>query len=227
MSRGVTMRGVRVLAWILGTIIFAVIGFFILNNYIYTQKQGDTSMQESSVQVIPVTHASLVLKWGDKIIYADPTGASSVYTSVGVPDIVLITHDHDDHFSTSTLARVVAANTALIVPQKIAGVLPDDLKSNLVVLQNGEVSVQGGITIQAVPMYNLREEDRDRHPQGSGNGYVLEAGGTRVYIAGDSEDILEMRALQDIDIAFVPMNPPYTMTVEKAAEAVLVFKPKH
>ena len=93
-------------------------------------------------------------------------------------------------------------------------------------MNNGDSLTMAGIEIRAIPMYNLREEAKDLHVKGRGNGYIIERDGTRIYIAGDTEDIPEMRDLKNIDIAFIPMNLPYTMPVEAAADAVLEFKPK-
>ena len=219
------------IAWVLGVVIVGFAAFFMLNNYIYSQKQHRQiapmqNTETNTITVIPIAHASLALRWGKIVVYADPTGNKDAYAKVGTPDIILITHDHPDHLGTSTLTELVGANTKLIVTQSVAEVLPETLKPNIIVLKNGDETNQAGLSIKAIPAYNLREEDAHRHPQGKGNGYVLQGGGKRVYIAGDTEDIPEMRALQNIDIAFVPMNPPYTMTVEKAADAVLAFKPK-
>jgi L-ascorbate metabolism protein UlaG (beta-lactamase superfamily) len=216
----------KALLWIIVILIVLIGGFFVLNAYIYNEKQQDTSMNNTSVQVIPIAHASLILNWGGKAVYADPVGNISMYANQPDADVVLITHEHGDHYSTSTLSGIVKDKTVLVVPQSIADILPESLKRNLVIVNNGEVRQVMGINIQGVPMYNLREEDINRHPKGKWTGYVLEAGDNRVYIAGDTEDIPEMRALQDIDIAFVPMNLPFTMSVEKASEAVLDFKPR-
>jgi len=183
-------------------------------------------MKNEKVKVIPIAHASVVFTFGDTVVYADPVGSASAYAALEKPDIVLITHEHGDHFSLPTLTEIMDAETTLIVPQSVADKLPDTVKQKIVVIKNGNSSDQSGLSILAIPMYNLREEDKDRHPQGAGNGYVLEGSGKRVYIAGDTEDIPEMRALKDIDIAFVPMNLPYTMSVEKAADGVVAFKPK-
>src|SRR5690606_35682669 len=108
----------------------------------------------------------------------------------------------------------------------VAEKAPESLKSNFNVLSNGEQSSLKNVQIEGIPMYNLREEALKFHEKGRGNGYVLTLGGKRVYISGDTEDIPEMRQLKNIDIAFVCMNLPYTMTVESAASAVLDFKPK-
>lgn len=183
-------------------------------------------MQQGPVTITPVEHASLALQWGDTTIYADPVGDASLYAALPRPGIILITHEHGDHFSTSTLAALKGAETTLVTNQRVADKLPAELTSNLVVMKNGDVQTINGISIQAVPAYNLRPEALQYHPQGRDNGYVLEASGTRVYIAGDTEDTPEMRALQDIDIAFVPMNLPYTMTVEAAASGTLAFAPR-
>ena len=215
----------RVLAWFIATLIALVGGFYAFNSYIYNEKQGDTIMQNSTVTVHPISHASLVLTWGDKTIYADPVGSSSLYAQYPNPSIVLVTHIHADHFSTTTLLEVVGPNTTLVAPQSVADQLPETLKKNLIVMKNNDVQTLEGLTIQAIPAYNQRPEALKYHPQGRDNGYVLEGGDTRVYIAGDTEGTPEMRALEGIDIAFVPMNLPYTMSVEDAATAVLAFKP--
>lgn len=124
-----------------------------------------------------------------------------------------------------TLEALKLENIAIIAPQAVKDELPDALASKITVMNNGDMKDQNGISIEAIPMYNLREEARQFHPKGRGNGYLLEKDGQRLYIAGDTEDIPEMRNLKDIDIALVPMNLPYTMTVEKAAEAVIEFGP--
>lgn len=182
-------------------------------------------MQNTTVTVHPVSHASLVLSWGDKTVYADPVGDASLYAPYPRPDIILVTHLHGDHFSTSTLEALAGPSTTLVAPQNVADELPQALKEHTVIMKNGDVQKLGGLSVQAVPAYNLRPEAQQFHPKGRDNGYVLEGGDTRVYIAGDTEGTPEMRALQDIDIAFVPMNLPYTMSVEDAADAVLTFKP--
>ncbi len=182
-------------------------------------------MQRTTVTVTPIEHASLVLTWDDKTIYADPIGNASLYAGQQEPDLILITHEHGDHFSTSTLLALVATSTKLIVPQSVADQLPVGLKERAIILKNGDVIQELGLSIQAIPAYNIRPEAMQYHPQGRDNGYVLEGGDTRVYIAGDTEGTPEMRALQDIDIAFIPMNLPYTMSIGDAADAVLAFKP--
>lgn len=177
-------------------------------------------------EVMPISHASLVLKWGATTVYADPVGAADAYAAAPRPDIVLVTHEHGDHFNAITLAALMGSSTILVVPQSVADKLPENLKSNLVIMKNNEQRAVGPLNIEAVPSYNLRPDALEFHPKGRDNGYIVSDNTTRVYIPGDTEDTPEMRALQDIDIAFVPMNLPYTMTVEKAADAVLTFRPK-
>ncbi|CAN0603002.1 unnamed protein product, partial [Ectocarpus sp. 12 AP-2014] len=117
-------------------------------------------------------------------------------------------------------------NATFVVPQAVAEELPEEYAEQLVILDNGSSKELNGITIEAIPMYNLRSEALKFHNKGRGNGYVLTIGDQRIYFSGDTEDIPEMRSLKNIDKAFVSMNLPYTMTVESAAEAVLDFKPK-
>jgi L-ascorbate metabolism protein UlaG (beta-lactamase superfamily) len=117
-------------------------------------------------------------------------------------------------------------NAHWVVPQAVADQLPEDMAENITVIGNGEHEKILGISIEAVPMYNLPETADSRHPKGRGNGYVLTLDNKRIYISGDTEDIPEMRALENIDVAFVCMNLPYTMDINQAASAVLEFKPK-
>jgi L-ascorbate metabolism protein UlaG (beta-lactamase superfamily) len=178
------------------------------------------------MKISPVTHASLVLTLRDTVIYVDPVESPFLYASEPKPDVILITHEHQDHFDTSTLSALATPSTLFVVPPSVAEKLPANLKQNLVVVKNGEMQTVNGVSIEAVPAYNIREDALKFHPEGRDNGYILSADGARVYIAGDTEGTPEMRALQNIDIAFVPMNLPYTMPVEDAADAVLSFKPK-
>ena len=117
----------------------------------------------------------------------------------------------------------MACVTAIVLK---VGLLPIDIPGRIVVMKNGEKREQMGISVEAIPMYNLPESPDAMHTKGRGNGYVIEADGKRIYIAGDTDATPEMKSLTNIDVAFVPMNPPYTMSVEEAADAVVAFKPK-
>ena len=174
----------------------------------------------------PVEHASMVLNWDGIIIYVDPVEGKEMYSEYTEPSIILITDIHGDHFDVPTLEALVTENTSIIAPHAVFEKLPESLQKKTEVMKNGARITDHEIKIEAIPMYNLRAEALKFHEKGRGNGYVLEKKGKRVYISGDTEDIPEMRNLKNIDIAFVCMNLPYTMTVEKAAEAVLDFQPK-
>ena len=125
-----------------------------------------------------------------------------------------------------TLQSLNTQKAKIVVPQAVADKIPAEFTPQLDILDNGNSKVRYGITIEAIPMYNLREEAKNFHVKGRGNGYVLSKNDQRIYFSGDTEDIPEMRSLQNIDKAFVCMNLPYTMTVDSAADAVLDFKPK-
>ncbi len=176
--------------------------------------------------VRPINHATFALEWQGKNILADPVGGAARFEKLPKPDLVLITHTHGDHLDAATLGSVMTEKTALIVPQAVFDKLPAVLRRKTSVLANGENRTVLGIKIEAVPAYNTTPERRQFHAKGDGNGYVLNLGDIRVYISGDTEDIPEMRALKNIEVAFVCMNLPYTMTVEQAASAVRAFKPK-
>lgn len=174
----------------------------------------------------PISHATAVFSWSGKTFYIDPVGGKDAFAGQKTPDMILVTDIHGDHLNAETLAAVTAPNTKIIVPQAVADQLPEDMKPKLIIVKNDETINLMGFEITGIPMYNLREEAKQFHTKGRGNGYVIEKDGMRVYFSGDTEDIPEMRALKNIDKAFVCMNLPYTMTVDKAAEAVLDFAPK-
>lgn len=177
-------------------------------------------------EIIPIAHGTAVLKWKGTTIYVDPVGGAEAFASQPDPDLILITDIHGDHLNVETLEGLNTSKTKIIVPQAVANKLPDSFKTSLDIVNNGETIEHLGFEIEAIPMYNLREEALKFHTKGRGNGYVIEKEGKRVYFSGDTEDIPEMRALKNIEIAFICMNLPYTMTEAKAAEAVLDFKPK-
>ncbi len=178
------------------------------------------------VQVYPIHHSALALEWNMKYILVDPHGDPELYRDMQTPALVLITDIHGDHLDTITLRSLELSEARIFAPKAVHDLLPADLKDKAVVMNNGDVQEGIGIKIEAVPMYNMPDPNDARHPKGRGNGYVIDTGNERIYISGDTEDIPEMRSLKDIDIAFVCMNLPYTMTVEQAASAVLEFKPK-
>lgn len=187
---------------------------------------GTNEVFEESVKVIPITHGTLVLESKSEVIYVDPTGGSEAFKGQKSPTLVLITDIHGDHLSTSTLEALNLTDVTIIAPKAVTDKIPSTVSNNIITLNNNETTKHNAINIEAIPMYNLREEALKFHTKGRGNGYVLDINDERIYISGDTEDIPEMRNLKNIDKAFVCMNLPYTMTVESAASAVLDFKPK-
>jgi len=169
----------------------------------------------------PVMHASFVLQSGSTTIYIDPVGAIADYDAFPAPDLILITHIHHDHLDPQLIGALRQVKTQVIGPPTVIEQLGYGTA-----LHNGEITGYAGLAIVAVPAYNTTAERLDFHPQGRDNGYLISKDGVQLYISGDTEDIPEMRALSDIDIAFVCMNLPFTMNVEQAASAVNDFKPK-
>ncbi len=187
---------------------------------------GQELIASETFTLKPIEHATASFAWAGSQFYIDPVGGAEKFAGEAKPDIILITDIHGDHMDAKTLAQVVTKGTKIIVPQAVADKLPSEMKSMLTIVANDQTIEIDGFKITGVPMYNLREEAKNFHTKGRGNGYVIERAGMRVYFSGDTEDIPEMRNLKNIDKAFVCMNLPYTMTVDKAAEAVLDFAPK-
>lgn len=189
--------------------------------------EGDREATAHGDLVIqPLLHATFGIEWNGQVVYVDPYGGEAVFDGLPAADLVLVTDIHGDHMHPESLELVVGDRTLLVAPQAVHDELPERMQQRTRVMRNGERIELAGIGIEAVPMYNLPETPESRHPKGRGNGYVLDFAGTRVYVSGDTHDIPEMRALRDIDVAFVCMNPPNTMSVEQAADAVLEFRPR-
>ena len=191
-----------------------------------TETVSEDGQKTSELKIVPVEHATTVLEWNDVTTYIDPVGGAEAFADQRAPDIILITDIHGDHLSVETLQALDTQKAKIMVPQAVANKMPQEFVPQIDVLDNGDSKERYGITVEAIPMYNLREEALKFHEKGRGNGYVLQMGDQRIYFSGDTEDIPEMRALENIDKAFVCMNLPYTMTPESAADAVLEFQPK-
>jgi L-ascorbate metabolism protein UlaG (beta-lactamase superfamily) len=227
----------KIVIWIALSAVIIIGLFYGLSLFIYNEKQAtpiseqtvsellETKNKPLVIDVTPVEHASFGLQFGEVTIYVDPTDASG-FEGQRDADIILVTDIHGDHLNVDALTQLVTEKTTLIVPQAVADLLSEPLKSKAVVLQNDQDTTVLDLSIKAVPMYNVPETADSRHTKGRGNGYIITGGtDTKVYIAGDTGPTDEMKALTDIDVAFIPMNLPYTMSVEDAAAAVLAFKP--
>ena len=186
-------------------------------------------------EIVPIHHATLMLTWKNAHILVDPApianGAQSdaltaPFKALPPPDVILITHIHGDHFSVPILQAVAGANTVIIAPQNVHDAMPADLQAKTKVMKNGDHNTLSGVPIEAVAMYNTTAAKANFHPKGVGNGYILALGDKRVYIAGDTEETPELAHLSGIDVAFIPVNLPYTQTVEAAANWVKDFRPK-
>jgi L-ascorbate metabolism protein UlaG (beta-lactamase superfamily) len=171
-----------------------------------------------------VGHGSLFFTFQGKVIHVDPVSQYGDYTAMPKADLILITHEHRDHLDEKAIGSISKKETVIVGSSAVAEVFREAIS-----MANGDVKEFLGLKVEAVPAYNLvhmRSPGVPYHPKGRGNGYVMTFGDKRVYVAGDTENIPEMKALRDIDIAFLPMNLPYTMTPEMVADAARAFRPK-
>jgi L-ascorbate metabolism protein UlaG (beta-lactamase superfamily) len=178
---------------------------------------------EGNLEITFVGHATLMFEYNGKIVHVDPVSREADYSKMPKADIILVTHEHGDHLDPDVLKILQKDNTKIILTEKCAGKV-----ENSIVMKNGDIQYADWLKIEAVPAYNIvhkRNNGQPFHPRGDGNGYVVTFGNKRVYIAGDTENTPEMKTLKSIDIAFLPMNVPYTMSPEMVADAVRAFKP--
>jgi L-ascorbate metabolism protein UlaG (beta-lactamase superfamily) len=191
------------------------------------QEGFEADIHKTSAGELKITfigHGTLMFAFGDKVIHVDPVSKEADYAKLPKADLILLTHHHGDHLDMKALQILNTEKTLIALTEACA----QQVKSG-VVMKNGDVKMIGGLKIEAVPAYNLihmRSEGKPFHPQGEGNGYVVTFGDKRVYVAGDTENTPEMKKLERIDVAFLPMNLPYTMTPEMVADAAKAFKPK-
>ena len=171
-----------------------------------------------------IGHGTLMLQFAGKVIHVDPYGALADYSVLPKADMILLTHHHRDHLDPGALKHARSKQTLLLLTETCAKSVRDG-----VVMKAGDVKTVMGVRIEAAPAYNLVHKRPDGalfHPKGAGIGYVLTFGDKCVYIAGDTENTPEMKALKNIDVAFLPMNLPYTMTPEMVADAAREFRPR-
>ncbi len=184
---------------------------------IFQTSQGD-------LKITFIGHGTLMFEFKEQVIHIDPYSRMADYSFLPKADLIVLTHEHGDHLDLKALTSIRTEKTILLLTNKCAEKVNEGI-----VITNGETKTVLGIKIEAVPAYNIqgkRDTGQPFHVKGEGNGYIFHFGDKRVYVAGDTENTPEMKALSDIDIAFLPMNLPYTMSPEMAADAVKAFRPK-
>jgi len=186
--------------------------------------EKDTFVTDKGKLIVTfIGHGTLMIEAGNQVIHIDPVSREADYSLLPKADLILITHEHGDHLDKKAVAMVTLPQTKTIVSLSCKGQIENDM-----VILNGETKSFGDVKIEAVPAYNIVNKRADGgayHPKGNGNGYIINFGGKRIYIAGDTENTSEMAGLKQIDIAFLPMNLPYTMTPQMVADGAKSFMP--
>jgi len=187
-------------------------------------EQDIIKTSDGDLKIAFIGHGTLMFTFGAKVIHIDPVFREADYNKMPKADLIIVTHEHGDHLDPEAI-KILRKEDAEIVLTEICA---QKVKGGTV-MKNGDVKTISGLKIEAIPAYNIvheRQSGRPFHPKGDGNGYVITFGAKRVYVAGDTENTPEMKKLKGIDIAFLPMNLPYTMTPEMVADAAKAFKPK-
>ncbi len=204
-----------------------VMSVFFCSFSAFAQENLESDIIKTALGDIKITfigHGTLMFDFGGKVIHLDPVGQYADYSKLPKADIILITHEHSDHLDITAIETIRKDTTILIMTEACSAKIGGGI-----VLKNGDRKSVDGLEIDAVPAYNIvhmRSEGVPFHKKGSGNGYIIKYSDKKVYIAGDTENIPEMKNLEKIDIAFLPMNLPYTMTPEMVVDAAKAFKPK-
>lgn len=210
---------------------FSVVVLILINTVMTIQVKSQNlpavdqvATSSGNVELHFIGHGSLMFRMGDKVVYIDPVKSYGSYDNLPKADIILVTHEHYDHLDPE-LINVLRKNGTMILCNGAASAKVPGSKA----MKAGDTMNSGNIVIEAVPAYNIvheRAPGQPFHPKGVGLGYIITFGGKRIYVAGDTENTPEMKALKNIDIAFLPMNLPYTMTPAMVADAALAFRPK-
>lgn len=195
-------------------------------------EQDVIKTKTGDLKITFIGHGTLMFHYAGKVIHVDPVSREADYSKMPKADLILVTHEHGDHLDPKVISMLRTDETKVVLTKICAERLALSGVEGVaggIVMKNGDVRTVMGLKIEAVPAYNIvhkRSNGAPFHPKGRGNGYVVTFGKTRVYIAGDTENIPEMKKLKKIDIAFLPMNVPYTMTPEMVADAAKAFEPK-
>ena len=193
---------------------------------VFSQDMPATDKINTSSGVVEmhfIGHGSLLFSINNFFIYIDPVRSSGAYDNLPKADLILVTHEHGDHLDPDLINTLRKDATVMLSSEKAAASV-----SWARIMKAGDINVVNGISVLAVPAYNIknmRVPGQPYHPKGDGNGYVLTIGDKKIYIAGDTENIPEMKDLKNINVAFLTMNIPYTMTPEMVADAAKSFKP--
>lgn len=214
---------------------FRLFSEFGMKNTIFTgtmRTLPNTTDRYGEISVTPIGHASLYLGYKDELIAVDPYSETADYSALPEATAILITHDHYDHYDPDAIRQIATSGTTFITPPKVAELLREDgFGQEIVTLVNGDgTEYKDLIRIDAVPAYNIvreRAPGQPFHPRGVGNGYILTVDDKRIYIAGDTERIPEMRKIDFIYIAFLPLMLPFTMNEEEFIEAAKIIEPKY
>jgi len=191
------------------------------------QQQSLPTVPFGPLTVSPIRHATMVLDWGGVVMYVDPMGGAEAFAEQPAPNVILLSDTDPDHLDVDTINAVITPETIMVAPEAVVAELPTNLEAQTETLPNTATTSIGKFEITAVPMYNREDGEVEvRHTKGRGNGYVIDDGSYRVYLAGDTANTPEFQSQTDIDLAFVPMNLPYTMGIAEAAEGVATFGPR-
>ncbi len=189
-------------------------------------ERDEIETPQGPLVIIPIHHATLVMEWNGEVIYCDPVGGAKRYQSLARPTLIILTHHHGDHLDIATLDALVTEGVKLVAPKIVLDQLPSDIAARTTLMANGDKTEINGIGLKAIAMYNTTPERLKYHEKGVGNGYLFDFAGIRVYLASDTEPTPEMDRLGPLDVAFFPMNLPYTMTPDQVVACIEKTQPR-
>ncbi len=201
--------------------------FFLIVSTGLAEQRFETDVIKTQAGDLTITfigHGTLMFNFNGKIFHVDPWSKLADYSKLPKADFIVITHEHQDHLDVDTINKIRTKDTMIVCNEKSQKKIRQSLA-----MRNGDKKNLNGVLIEAVPAYNLlhmRKPGEPYHPKGVGNGYIFTFGDKKIYVAGDTENTPEMKKLENIDVAFLPMNLPYTMSPEMVADAAKAFKPK-
>jgi L-ascorbate metabolism protein UlaG (beta-lactamase superfamily) len=207
--------------------LFSTLILLVMANPAFSQVQPGYDKISTSAGIVEmhfIGHGSLMFIANSFVIHIDPVRSSGAYDNLPRADLILVTHEHGDHLDTELIQDLKKPGTVLLCNTNAASKV-----TWAQIMRPGDKKVVNNITVEAVPAYNIinmRSPGQPFHPKGVGNGYIITIGDNKIYVAGDTENTPEMKALKNIDVAFLPMNLPYTMTPAMVADAAKAFKPK-